>query len=419
MAELTHKNIILGITGGIAAYKAAVLARLLKAENANVRVCMTDSAMTFINPLTLQALSGNPVHNTLLDPHAEAAMGHIELARWADSVLIAPATANTLAKLATGQADNLLTTLCLATRAPIILAPAMNQAMWNNSFTQKNIKRLQQYGMQLIGPDSGNQACGDHGLGRMSEPETIINGLKKYLQQQTPAPQQHPLANINIMITAGPTREAIDPVRYITNRSSGKMGYAIARSAQKLGASVTLISGTVALDCPQGVTRYWAESANDMYQQVKAHIAPIQIFIATAAVADYAPQTPATRKIKKTAETDTLTLTLQKNVDILASISHENPHVFTVGFAAETENVEHYAREKLNNKKLNMIAANQVGHKQGFDVDENTLLVIWENGKKSLPITTKTQLAEQLMQLINQHYQKDQIVRTRSNHETN
>jgi len=409
MAELTHKNIILGITGGIAAYKAAVLTRLLKAENANVRVCMTDSAMTFIDPLTLQALSGNPVHNTLLNPQAEAAMGHIELAHWADIVLIAPATANTLAKLATGQADNLLTTLCLATNAPIILAPAMNQAMWSNPFTQDNIKRLQQHGIQLIGPDSGSQACGDHGLGRMSEPETIIHHLKKYAPFPIPTQQSPlPLATINIMITAGPTREAIDPVRYITNRSSGKMGYAIATAAQKLGATVTLVSGAVTLDCPQGVTRYWTESANDMYQCVKTHIATMQILIATAAVADYAPQKPATQKIKKTADTDTLTLTLQKNVDILARISHENPSLFTVGFAAETENIEQYAREKLHNKKLNIIAANQVSHKQGFDVDENALLVIWENGKKNFPMTSKTQLAEQLMQLINQHYQKDQ-----------
>lgn len=397
MAELKQQHIILGITGGIAAYKAAVLTRLFIAEQAQVRICMTPSATEFISPMTLQALSGHPVHSHLLDENAEAAMGHIELARWADLVVIAPATANTLAKIATGQADNLLTTLCLATTAPIIVAPAMNQAMWHNAFTQQNIQRLQQHNIAILGPDKGSQACGDQGLGRMLEPEAIVQQLKQLHTQ----PEQ-PLNSIHVMITAGPTREAIDPVRYISNRSSGKMGYAIAAAAQQQGATVTLISGSVTLDCPQGVTRHWAESADDMYQQVKQYLAGTHIFIATAAVADYAPQSPATRKIKKNDAQ--LTLTLQKNVDILQRISHDNPTLFTVGFAAETDDVETYARGKLMNKKLNMIAANQVGSDKGFEVDHNALLVIWQDGKKSLPLTTKTELAQQLMQLITHHF---------------
>lgn len=401
MAELKQQHIILGITGGIAAYKAALLTRLFIAEQAHVRICMTPSATEFISPMTLQALSGHPVHSHLLNENAEAAMGHIELARWADVVLIAPATANTLAKIATGQADNLLTTLCLATSAPIMIAPAMNQAMWHNTFTQQNIQRLQQHQIAILGPDKGSQACGDQGLGRMLEPEAIVQQVKQILIQTQTQPAK-PLNNIHVMITAGPTREAIDPVRYISNRSSGKMGYAIAAAAQQLGATVTLVSGPVALDCPHGITRYWAESANDMYQQVQQHIADMHIFIATAAVADYAPQSPATRKIKKN---DTqLTLTLQKNVDILQQISHDYPSLFTVGFAAETDDVESYARSKLINKKLNMIAANQVGNDKGFEVDHNALLVIWQDGKKSLPLTTKTALAQQLMQLITHHF---------------
>ena len=397
MSELNQKNIILGITGGIAAYKSAMLTRLLIAENANVRVCMTTSALQFITPMTLQALSANPVHTDLFDEASEAAMGHIELARWADLIIIAPATANTLAKIATGQADNLLTTLCLATKAPIIVAPAMNQAMWSNPFTQDNIRSLQQKTIQLIGPDSGSQACGDTGFGRMTEPETIIAELKQKLQTQKPL-----LADVNLIITAGPTREAIDPVRYISNRSSGKMGYAIAAAAQKLGATVTLISGPAALETPKGVTRHWVESADEMYQQVEAHIKDMDIFISTAAVADYAPVSIADKKIKKKA--DTLSLDLQKNIDILATISHANPALFTVGFAAETNNVEDYARQKLINKKLNMIAANHVGKNKGFDVDENALTVIWQHGKQSLPLTSKAELAENLMQLISQHY---------------
>lgn len=412
MSELNHKNIILGITGGIAAYKSALLTRLLITENANVRVCMTESATQFITPMTLQALSANPVHTDLFDQASEAAMGHIELARWADLIIIAPATANTLAKLATGQADNLLTTLCLATKAPIVVAPAMNQAMWSNRFTQENIRILQRHTsqqnsihMHMIGPDAGSQACGDIGLGRMSEPETIIAELKQLFQRiQAPQDPEPLLAGINIIVTAGPTREAIDPVRYISNRSSGKMGYAIAAAAHRLGANVTLISGPAALDAPTGVTRHWVESADEMYQQVETHISNMDIFISTAAIADYAPQTVATKKIKK--KTDSLTLELQKNIDVLATISHANPKLFTVGFAAETENVEDYARQKLINKKLNMIAANHVGKNKGFDVDENALTVIWQDGKQNLPLTSKTQLAENLMQLVSQHYRK-------------
>jgi phosphopantothenoylcysteine decarboxylase/phosphopantothenate--cysteine ligase len=369
---------------------------------------MTTSALEFITPLTLQALSTNPVHTELFDPATEAAMGHIELAKWADIILIAPATANTLAKVAHGIADNLLTTLILASEAPLFLAPAMNQVMWHNQRNQQNIKTLQQSGIQLLGPDNGEQACGDTGFGRMLEAVDIVEQLNILTSSSTSSADilsTDILKNLSILITAGPTREALDPVRYITNRSSGKMGYAIAQAAIDLGAKVTLISGPVNLAAPNQAETIQVESANEMFIATKEHAQDADIFIASAAVADYAAETVAMDKIKKTA--DELVLKLTKNPDILSEISHAHSDLFTVGFAAETTNLEAYAKGKLINKKLNMIAANQVGNNQGFDVDDNALKVIWGERKDqqtSLPLTSKTQLAHQLLELIAEHY---------------
>lgn len=400
MTNLTGKNILLGISGGIAAYKAAELTRLFIKQKVNIRVCMTTSALKFITPLTLQALSGNPVHTETFDPEAEAAMGHIELAKWADIILVAPATANTIAKVAHGLADNLLTTLILASDAELYLAPAMNQSMWHNTRSQKNIKTLEKFGIQLLGPDSGEQACGDKGLGRMLEPINIVEQLNRLS-----APYSNLLKGISILITAGPTREALDPIRYITNRSSGKMGYAITQAAIDMGAKVTLISGPVILTPPIQAKTIQVESANEMLEATKEQAEYADIFIACAAVADYAAEKISTNKIKKSA--DELVLKLKKNPDILSEISHSHSHLFTVGFAAETTNLEGYAIGKLIKKKLNMIAANQVGNNQGFDVDENALKVIWgkdKDQKMSLPLTNKAELAQQLLKLITKHY---------------
>ncbi len=404
MTNLKGTNVLLGISGGIAAYKAAELTRLLVKQGANVRVCMTTSAQEFITPLTLQALSGNPVHSDLFDLEAEAAMGHIEIAKWADIILIAPATANTIAKIANGMADNLLTTLVLASKAKLIIAPAMNQAMWSHVRTTENINKLKQSDIALLGPDSGEQACGDIGLGRMLEPTAIVEVLTALANSSsiTPATSSQKLKGLSVLITAGPTREALDPVRYLTNRSSGKMGYAIAQAALQQGAKVTLISGPVNIAAPAGAELIQIESAIDMFAAVKDKANEADIFISSAAVADYFATTIATDKIKKSSET--LSLTLTKNPDILSEISHALPDLFTVGFAAETNNLESYAQGKLINKKLNMIAANQVGKNKGFDVDDNALLVLWEDGKTTLPLTSKIQLAEQLIALIATHY---------------
>ncbi len=401
MTNLKGKNVLIGISGGIAAYKAAELARLLIKQKANVRVCMTTSALEFITPLTLQALSGNPVHTDLFDLQAEAAMGHIELAKWADLIIIAPATANTIAKIANGLADNLLTTLVLASKAKLYIAPAMNQAMWNHLTTKDNIKKLQQTSVTLLGPNSGEQACGDTGLGRMLEPVEIIEQLNAAFDTEE---LTKTLKGLSVLITAGPTREALDPVRYITNRSSGKMGYAMAQAARQQGATVTLISGPVNISSPSNVTTIQVESAQEMFESAKNHAQHTDIFISCAAVADYSAATVSTDKIKKSS--DSLELTLKKNPDILAEISHAMPELFTVGFAAETRDVENYARGKLVSKKLNMIAANKVGKDQGFDQDENALLVIWEEGKTTLPLTSKTKLAQQLIALISTHYEQ-------------
>jgi phosphopantothenoylcysteine decarboxylase/phosphopantothenate--cysteine ligase len=392
--SLFNRHILLGVTGGIAAYKALELVRLLKKEGAQVRVVMTKAACEFIAPLSFQALSGHSVHIELLDVDAENAMGHIELARWADIFIIAPASANTLSKFAHGNADNLLSTLYLAANCPVYIAPAMNHVMWNHVATQTNIQLLQTHGIRLISPEAGEQACGEIGVGRMAEPQTICARLLADIA----APSQI-LAGIHIMITAGATREPLDAVRYITNRSSGKMGYAIACAAQLAGANVTLISGITALSPPENCHFIQTETAQAMHSAVFENINPCDIFIGAAAVADYRPIDVAQKKIKK--KDDTLTLTLQKNADILADVAARKNPPFTVGFAAETHDLEHYARDKLIRKKLDMIAANWVGGERGgFESNDNALDIFWQDGQKSLPMTSKEILATQLISLI-------------------
>lgn len=353
---------------------------------------MTEAATQFISPLTFQALSAHPVYTQLLDAGQENAMGHINLARWADILLVAPATANCLAKFSYGLADDLLSTLYLAVECPIFMAPAMNQAMWHKPATQENINRLIQHGVTIIGPDAGSQACGDIGPGRMTEPEAI---MQKLCIQNSPGILQ----GKKILITAGPTREKLDPVRYITNRSSGKMGYALAEQAQQLGAQVTLISGPVSLATPNHVNTIDVESAAEMYTQVMQHIVDQDIMIAAAAVADYTPTTVRAEKIKK--QNDQTELQLHKTKDIVASVASLTNKPFTVGFAAETENLEQYAQDKLIHKNLDMIAANWVGQAEGgFDSTVNALQVYWQNGQKIFPMTDKPQLANQLLALI-------------------
>ncbi len=393
MQRLVNKRILLGVTGGIAAYKAADLVRRLQDAGAQVRVVMTQGACEFITPLTMQALSGNPVHTTLLDPAAEAAMGHIELARWADLVLIAPASANFMARLAHGHGNDLLNTLCLATGAPIAIAPAMNQQMWADKSTQQNLLMLQEKGVHVFGPGSGSQACGDVGAGRMLEPLEIIEQAADVFDYEL-------LTGKHVVITAGPTREAIDPVRYITNKSSGKMGFALAEAAAEAGARVTLIAGPVNLPTPNRVTRIDVIRAVDMFETCMDVVSGgCDVFIATAAVADYRPTVTADHKIKKS--TEEIHLTLVKNPDIVASVAEHEKRPFTVGFAAETQDVMAYAEGKLVNKKLDMIATNDVsGSNVGFNSDNNALTVIWPGGHKVLPLASKTQIAKQLIELI-------------------
>ena len=393
MNNLRQKRILLGVTGGIAAYKSAELVRLLRAAGAEVRVVMTRSATEFITPLTLQALSGEPVCTDWAE--AEAAMGHIEMARWADRVLIAPATADTLARLAQGRADDLLSALCLATAAPLSLAPAMNQAMWRHPATQHNAGVLRERGVSLLGPAEGGQACGETGPGRMLEPAALVDALSASFASGA-------LAGLRVLVTAGPTREAVDPVRFLTNRSSGKMGYAVAAAAREAGAAVQLVSGPVALDCPPGVERVIVESAADMLEAVLARVAGTDIFIAAAAVADYRPRRVAAHKIKKDA--DTLQLALERNPDILATVAALPGRPFCVGFAAETEALERNAQKKRLRKALDMIVANRVGAGRGFDVDDNELHLFWEGGRRRLPQAAKTQLARQLIEHIAARY---------------
>ena len=392
------KHILLGVSGGIAAYKAAELVRLLKKQGAEVQVVMTQSALEFVSPLTFQALSGNSVHTELLDTDAENAMGHISLARWADILIIAPATANTLAKLSCGLADDLLSTLYLAATCPVYVAPAMNQAMWSKIVTQENVTRLVKHGVHIIGPEQGDQACGEMGFGRMTEPVSICNQLMAALSNHTSLSEPY-LQGHKVLISAGPTREPLDPVRYLSNRSSGKMGYAIAAAAIKAGAEVTLVSGPVALIAPANVNLINVTTAEQMYQAVISRAAEHTIYIGAAAVADYSPVVSG-KKIKK--DDDQVTMILQKTKDILAEVALLEQHrPFTVGFAAETHDLEVYARDKLTRKKLDMIAANWVGQEQGgFDSEQNALQVFWDQGEKAFLMTDKAQLAEQLLGLI-------------------
>ncbi|MDE1220572.1 bifunctional phosphopantothenoylcysteine decarboxylase/phosphopantothenate--cysteine ligase CoaBC [Vibrio aestuarianus] len=401
MQTLAGKKILLGISGGIAAYKCAELTRRLIERGAQVQVVMTHAAKEFITPLTMQAVSGRPVSDSLLDPAAEASMGHIELAKWADLVLLAPATADLIARMAAGMGNDLLTTLILATDAPVAVSPAMNQQMYRNIATQENIATLARRGMTIWGPAAGEQACGDIGPGRMLEPMQLVNHCEAFFQADSL--QTSPLQGKSILITAGPTREAIDPVRYITNHSSGKMGYAIAQAAAKLGADVTLISGPVNLATPQQVQRIDVESASNMYQTVMQHAQSHDVFISCAAVADYRPQIVADQKIKKTDDSEQMTLTMVKNPDIVASVAAMTEHrPFTVGFAAETQDVEKYARNKLINKNLDMICANDVSVAgQGFNSNDNALTVYWQGGEQALPLSSKAELARALMLLIN------------------
>ncbi len=390
------KRILLGVTGGIAAYKSADLVRRLRERGAEVQVVMTRAAREFVGPVTFQALSGRAVRTDLWDSAAEAAMGHIELARWAELVLIAPASADFLARLAGGKADDLLATLCLATEAPIAVAPAMNRVMWNNAATAANIALLRQRGVRVFGPAQGEQACGEVGEGRMLEPTELADRAAELL------PHEGPLRGRHVLITAGPTRERIDPVRFISNRSSGKMGFAVAQAAREAGAEVVLVSGPVALPTPPGVRRVDVESAEAMLAAVQREVAQAHIFISTAAVADYRPANPAEQKIKKTS--DRLHLDLERTADVLATVAARPERPFVVGFAAETESVEQNARAKLLKKNLDMIAANEVSHTKGFDCEDNHLVVLWRNARQDLGSGPKLALARELVRLIAQSY---------------
>jgi phosphopantothenoylcysteine decarboxylase/phosphopantothenate--cysteine ligase len=384
------------VTGGIAAYKAAELARQFIKAGAVVQVVMTEGAQRFITAQTFQALTGRTVRSSLWDEQAEAAMGHIELARWADAIVIAPASANFLARLAQGFADDLLSTLCLATDRPLYAAPAMNRLMWANPATRSNMALLRSRGLKVIGPGSGFQACGEVGDGRMSEPAEIASLVLRDFRRGGP------LAGVRAVVTAGPTREPIDPVRFITNRSSGKQGYALADALAHLGAEVTLVSGPVHLDPPAGVARVEVETAQQMLEATLAAVKDAQILVGAAAVADYRPAAAAEQKIKKKA--DTLDLALTRNADILATVREAQPGLFIAGFAAETEQLAEHARGKLERKKLDLVAANWVGAGRAFDRDDNALHVFWAQGERQLGPAAKTEVARQLAALIAERY---------------
>ncbi|WP_416041031.1 bifunctional phosphopantothenoylcysteine decarboxylase/phosphopantothenate--cysteine ligase CoaBC [Acinetobacter lactucae] len=406
LSVIPHKNIVLAVTGGIAAYKSAILVRRLKDYGFDVRVVMTHGAQAFITPLTFQALSGNPVHTELLDPAAEAGMGHIELARWADLLLVAPASCDTLAKFANGLADDLLSTVFLATKSPVWVAPAMNQQMWAAKATQRNLQTLVEDGVHVIMPDAGEQACGDVGLGRMPEPEEIARQVAGYFHQAQRAIAEKfgLLAGKRVVITAGPTREAIDPVRYISNHSTGKMGFALAAACYAAGAQVNLIAGPVSLDTPNGVQRVNVASARQMLDVSMSSLETgCDIFIATAAVADYRVAEVAEHKIKKAG--DELNVSLVKNPDIVATIAGQEKRPFMVGFAAETQNVEEYAAGKLVAKKLDMIACNDVSRADiGFASDENAMTVFFAESyhmkKRELEKASKQEISQQLVEAI-------------------
>ncbi|MFN1551750.1 bifunctional phosphopantothenoylcysteine decarboxylase/phosphopantothenate--cysteine ligase CoaBC [Vibrio natriegens] len=393
MQTLAGKKILLGISGGIAAYKCAELTRRLIERGAQVRVVMTKAAQEFITPLTMQAVSGHPVSDSLFDPAAEASMGHIELAKWADLVLLAPATADLIARLSAGMGNDLLTTLVLATDSPVAVSPAMNQQMYSNVATQENIATLARRGMHIWGPGAGEQACGDVGPGRMLEPMQLVHLCEQFFQPKV-------LEGKSVLITAGPTREAIDPVRYISNHSSGKMGFALANAAAQLGAKVTLISGPVSLSTPAGVERINVASAQEMYDAVMSHATSHDAFISCAAVADYRPEDIASQKLKKTADNDQMVIKMVKNPDIVASVAAmTDKRPFTVGFAAETNDVETYARGKLVKKNLNMICANDVSVEgQGFNSNDNAITLFWPEGELALALESKEALSFKILE---------------------
>ncbi len=394
MSTLQHRRIVLGVSGGIAAYKAPDLVRRLRERGAEVQVVMTAGAQRFVTPTTFQAVAGREVRAELWDPAAEAAMGHIELARWAELILLAPATADLIARLASGRADDLLTTLVLATDAKVALAPAMNRLMWSHPATQANIAILRHRGVEVLGPGRGEQACGETGDGRMLEPLEIVAGVERLLPVKTSSA----LAGKHVLITAGPTRERLDPVRYISNRSSGKMGFALADAARAAGAEVTLVAGPVNLPTPIGVKRIDVESAAQMHAAVEAAVGVADVFIGTAAVADYRPAVVAERKIKKSGER--VEIVLERTPDILASVAARRQRPFVVGFAAETHDVETYARGKLESKNLDLIAANEVGDDKVFDQDDNALIVLWREGRALIGPASKQTVAKELIELI-------------------
>ena len=400
MSRLPNRRIVLGVAGGIAAYKSADLVRRLRDRDFEVRVVMTAAAREFVAPLTFQALSSNPVHCELLDEQAEAGMGHIELARWADLVLVAPATADVLARIAHGFADDLLTTVCLATTAPVVLAPAMNQQMWQAGATRANVLALLDRGVAMLGPGAGDQACGEVGPGRMLEPEEIADRVAARFGGGA-------LADLRVLVTAGPTREALDPVRFLTNHSSGKMGYAVAAAAAEAGARVSLVSGPTALPAPSGVERIEVTSAEEMYTEVMARAARCDLFIAAAAVADYRPARYAGRKIKK--GDGPATLDLVRTPDIVAGVAAMDDRPFTVGFAAETESMQANAEDKLARKGLDMIAANRVGlPDRGFTSERNALTVLWrDGGSRELGLAPKAELARSLIGLVAERYRAE------------
>ncbi|WP_045494432.1 bifunctional phosphopantothenoylcysteine decarboxylase/phosphopantothenate--cysteine ligase CoaBC [Vibrio hyugaensis] len=393
MQTLAGKKILLGISGGIAAYKCAELTRRLIERGAQVQVVMTKAAKEFITPLTMQAVSGRPVSDSLLDPAAEASMGHIELAKWADLVLLAPATADLIARMSAGMGNDLLTTLVLATDSPVAVSPAMNQQMYRNVATQENIATLARRGMHIWGPAAGEQACGDVGPGRMLEPMQLVGLCEQFFQPKL-------LAGKSVLITAGPTREAIDPVRYISNHSSGKMGFALANAAAQLGAKVTLISGPVSLNTPAGVERINVASAQEMHDVVMAHAPSHDAFISCAAVADYRPENVASQKLKKTENNDQMTINMVKNPDIVATVANMTvQRPFTVGFAAETNDVETYARSKLVKKNLDMICANDVSVEgQGFNSNDNAITLFWPEGELPLALESKEALSFRILE---------------------
>lgn len=397
---LDGQKLLLCVGGGIAAYKSLELVRRLRDAGASVQVAMTDGAQQFVTPLSFQALSGQPVRTTLWDSAAEQAMGHIELARWADRIVIAPATADLLARLAQGHADDLVSTLCLATTAPLTVCPAMNHRMWLHPATQANIALLRERGVQVVGPEDGPLAEGESGPGRLSEPEAIVAALAGNAGPAAPAVPDR-LQGMRVLISAGPTYEDLDPVRYVGNRSSGKMGYSLAAAAARRGAQVMLVSGPVQLPTPPGVQRVDVRSAAQMREAVLAAL-PADIYIGAAAVADYTPRQVAQQKLKKTAGSQTLTLELVRTPDILAEVAAQEQMLkLVVGFAAETHDVEKYARGKLADKHLDLIIANQVGIAGGgFESDQNAATAYWNDGQRAFPGTAKTQLAEQLLDLI-------------------